>query len=120
MAILNVWSTNWNGHNVEVHNHWFKAELHVDGKCIDDAGGLFGCQLRGKIHATPLGECVGMCPDPHCKHANRAGAKYCAVCGEKIGASPSSHDVRAEISSGLFSPVCRIFVDGAQVFKDGF
>lgn len=116
---LNVWSTNWRGHIVEVRNYWFSAELCIDAVCVDKAGGVFGCELRGVIADTGPERPSGSCSNTACYHRNKPEAVFCANCGATLVSGAATHQVRVSVSQGLTGLVCRVFVDGLQVLKEG-
>jgi hypothetical protein len=115
--LLNVWTTKWDGHVIEVRNRCFSAELVIDGECVDQAPGMFRHDLRGTITRPIPGNTKGLCRNDDCKHQNEPVALFCANCGQKLPDHVASHDVRASVEFRFPPSVgCRVFVDGVRVF----
>lgn len=118
-VILNVWSARWNGHSVEVRNHFFVAELLIDGELLDKVPGVFRHDLRGTIKEPTSANTKGLCRS--CKHQNQPVAVFCAKCGQKLADDAAAHEVRAAVEARFPPPrvECRVFVDGEELFKEG-
>jgi len=115
--LLNVWTTKWDGHVIEVRNHWFSAELLIDGEFADQAPGVFRHELRGTIKNPIPGNTQGLCCNDNCKHQNEPVALFCANCGQKLPDDAVSHHVRVSVECRFPPGVdCRVFVGGERVF----
>ena len=120
--LLNTWAVRWNGHLIEVRNHFFLAELVIDGQIADEVPGVLRHDLRAAFSDTGLRELTRCCPDRACQTANRIEARFCALCGRNLDTQETIHAVSATVEfAGHFPPPsinCRIVVDGDVILKD--
>lgn len=117
--ILNVWTVQWDGHRIEVRNHFFVAELLIDGALLDKVAGLFRHDLRATLNGVDPTRATRPCPDKNCAHRNRLEARFCAECGAALDAFRAEHNVLATVQAHFPPPSvsCRILVDGAEIFR---
>jgi hypothetical protein len=120
--LLNVWTARWNGRLIEVRNHFFVAELLLDGERVDRVPGAFRHDLRGTLESGGPSRARMICSDNRCRHHNRPGARFCAKCGGQLIGHGATHEVHATVEAHFPPPgvACRILVDGDEAFKEGF
>jgi hypothetical protein len=116
-VIINVWSTKWNGHLVEVRNHCFLAELAIDGEVVHAVPGVFRHDLRATVNGSRSDGAGRICPDTSCRHRNESPARFCAKCGQELARGPATHELRATVELRAFPPsvVCRILANGEEI-----
>ena len=119
--LLNVWSAKWNGHLIEVRNHCFVAELMIDGQLVHKMPGVFRHDLQATIKNARSRHATRHCPNEDCKHQNTPNARFCAKCGAELPGRGVAHEVRASVEVRFPPPrvICRVLVDGEEVFKEG-
>jgi hypothetical protein len=118
--ILNTWAVRWNGHQVEVRNHFFVAELLVDGELVDRVPGVIRHDLCAVLDDGEVRLNTRPCPDGSCGYRNRPAARFCAECGQKLDARWPGHEVRATVEVHFPPPGirCRILVDGEEILRE--
>lgn len=118
--ILNIWTTTWNGHRIEVRNHFFVAELVIDGELVDRVPGVFRHDLRATINGTSARHTLAFCPSETCEHQNAPQARFCANCGRQLSEGVTTHQVHGVVEAHFPPPRvnCRVLVDGEEVLKE--
>jgi hypothetical protein len=118
--ILNTWTCKWNGHQIEVRNHFLLAELLIDVRLADRVRGVFRHDLRATLCDGRIAPLSRPCPNEICRHDNHTEAQFCARCGQQLDPDWAGHDVRAAVTVHFPPPriKCRIAVDVEEILRE--
>jgi hypothetical protein len=117
--VLNTWTVRWNGREIEVRNHFFVAELLVDGRHVVRVPGVFRHELRATLNGHGPNGTPQICQDQGCRHSNKPEAQFCANCGAELKAEDGQHDLLATVVLHFPPHIgCRILVDGREILKE--